>query len=379
MLGVSTCNFFDAFYSKLGLSSFDGTLDHVSSSSLSPYFKFSIPRSIEHFDHMVKMWQNYIMLKTSEQVIQVSNLQKTYPLPKQERKDGVVTFDAVKGISFDVLEGEIFGILGPNGAGKTTTLEIIEGLKQQSSGTVKVLGLDNIQDSLAIKRQIGVQLQSSEYLHLMTLSELLKLFAGLYKKEADVDTLLGFVNLESKKNSLVKDLSGGQKQRFTLASALVNQPKILFLDEPTTGLDPRARRDVWELIKKIRESGITIILTTHYMEEAEYLCDRVAIMDSGKILVINHPNKLIEDLSHTTQISFLTEQEIDEEIWKKIPSIEKVYSSYPKVILEIKNLDVIGDVVRLLEEQNISFSSFTVRTASLEDVYLDLTGKVFEI
>lgn len=328
---------------------------------------------------MVKMWQNYIMLKTSEQVIQVSNLQKTYPLPKQERKDGVVTFDAVKGISFDVLEGEIFGILGPNGAGKTTTLEIIEGLKQQSSGTVKVLGLDNIQDSLAIKRQIGVQLQSSEYLHLMTLSELLKLFAGLYEKEADVDTLLGFVNLESKKNSLVKDLSGGQKQRFTLASALVNQPKILFLDEPTTGLDPRARRDVWELIKKIRESGITIILTTHYMEEAEYLCDRVAIMDSGKILVINHPNKLIEDLSHTTQISFLTEQEIDEEIWKKIPSIEKVYSSYPKVILEIKNLDVIGDVVRLLEEQNISFSSFTVRTASLEDVYLDLTGKVFEI
>lgn len=312
-------------------------------------------------------------------VIEVTNLQKTYPLPKQERKQGLTSFDAVKGISFDVMDGEIFGILGPNGAGKTTTLEIIEGLKQQTTGTIKVLGLDNISQTAEIKKQIGVQLQSSEYLHLMTLSELLKLFAGLYEKEADVDTLLGFVNLEDKKNSLVKDLSGGQKQRFTLASSLVNQPKLLFLDEPTTGLDPRARRDVWELIKKIRESGITIVLTTHYMEEAEYLCDRVAILDSGNILVINQPNKLIEDLSHNTQISFLTDQQIDEAIWKKISSIEKVYSNYPKVILEIKNLDIIGDVVKLLREHGISFSSFTVRTASLEDVYLDLTGKVFEI
>ncbi len=312
------------------------------------------------------------------QVITVSNLRKVYPLPRQEWKNGVRSFEAVRGTSFAVAEGEIFGILGPNGAGKTTTLEIIEGLNMQTSGEVSVLGLDNISDTGKIKQQIGVQLQSSDYVPQMTLSELLKLFSGLYGKTADVDKLLGFVNLENKKHSLVKDLSGGQKQRFTLASALVNEPKVLFLDEPTTGLDPRARRDVWELIKKINESGITIVLTTHYMEEAEYLCDRVAIMDAGQILAINHPKTLIEDLSHTTQISFLTDVEIDENIWAEANQVEKVYSHYPKVILEIKSLDVVGDIVKLLRDKNISFSSFTVRTASLEDVYLDLTGKVFE-
>lgn len=311
-------------------------------------------------------------------VISVTNLHKTYPLPRRERKTGQAVFEAVKGTSFEVLEGEVFGILGPNGAGKTTTLEIIEGLNQQTSGTVKVFNLDNLKDTNIIKKQIGVQLQSSEYIPQMTLAELLNLFAGLYGQTANVDELLGFVSLETKKYALVKDLSGGQKQRFTVASALVNKPKILFLDEPTTGLDPRARRDVWELVRRINQSGITIVLTTHYMEEAEYLCDRVAIMDAGKILAINNPKQLIEDLSHTTQISFLTDAEIDEVIWKQIPAIEKVYSTHPKVILEIKTLDVVGEVVRLLRDQNIPFSSFTVRTASLEDVYLDLTGKVFE-
>lgn len=311
-------------------------------------------------------------------VIIVKDLKKSYPLPRKDRINGEVTFEAVKGTSFEVQTGEIFGILGPNGAGKTTTLEIIEGLTEQTSGTVQVLNLDNIKDSPAIKQQIGVQLQSSDYLPSMSLSELLQLFAGLYGKQADVSKLLGFVNLETKQHSLVKDLSGGQKQRFTLASALVNDPKILFLDEPTTGLDPRARRDVWELIRKINEQGITIVLTTHYMEEAEYLCDRVAIMDAGKILAINHPKKLIEDLSHTTQISFLTDQEIDQSIFSSISAVEKVYSNYPKVILEIKNLDIVGDVIKLLREKAVSFSSFTVKTASLEDVYLDLTGKVYE-
>ncbi len=311
-------------------------------------------------------------------VITVENLKKIYPLPRKDRTNGEVSFEAVKGTSFQVEQGEIFGILGPNGAGKTTTLEIIEGLTRQTSGKVSVLQLDNIKDSDKIKQQIGVQLQSSDYLPSMSLAELLNLFAGLYGRTVDVKKLLGFVNLESKQHSLVKDLSGGQKQRFTLASALVNDPKVLFLDEPTTGLDPRARRDVWELVRKVNEQGITIVLTTHYMEEAEYLCDRVAIMDAGKILAINNPKTLIEDLSHTTQISFLTEQELDQEMFKTISQIEKVYSSYPKVVLEIKDLDVIGDVVKLLRDKQVPFSSFTVRTASLEDVYLDLTGKVYE-
>jgi ABC-2 type transport system ATP-binding protein len=212
----------------------------------------------------------------------------------------------------------------------------------------------------------------------MSLAELLELFASIYGKPANVEELLGFVNLNEKKNALVKDLSGGQKQRFTLASALVNDPEILFLDEPTTGLDPRARRDVWELVRKINARGITIVLTTHYMEEAEYLCNRVAIMDAGQILAINDPHKLINDLSHTTQVSFLTDDEVTDATWQGIAGVEKMYSTKPKVIVEITNLEVISDIVKRLREKNINFSSFTVKTATLEDVYLDLTGKAFE-
>ncbi len=189
---------------------------------------------------------------------------------------------------------------------------------------------------------------------------------------------LGFVNLQEKQHALVKDLSGGQKQRFTLASALVNEPEILFLDEPTTGLDPRARRDVWKLVREINQRGITVVLTTHYMEEAEYLCDRVAIMDSGKILTINNPRKLIEDLSHTTQVSFFTDQEINQDFWQAVPAVDKVYSNHPKVIVEIKSLDSISQILETLKQRNIDFTGFTVKTATLEDVYLDLTGHSFE-
>lgn len=301
-------------------------------------------------------------------VIEVNQLQKTYKN----------NFQAVKGVSFSVELGEIFGILGPNGAGKTTTLEIIEGLKQQTSGSVVVLGLDNLKQTQEIKRRIGVQLQSSQYLDALSLGELLELFASLYGQKADVPELLGMVSLREKQNDLVKNLSGGQKQRFTLASALVNEPQILFLDEPTTGLDPHARREVWKLVRTINSRGITIVLTTHYMEEAEYLCNRVAIMDQGKILTINNPQTLIEDLSHTTQVSFFTDQEIAADFWQKLPEVDKVYSDRPKVILEVKSLDSISQILETLKRQNIEFSGFTVKTATLEDVYLGLTGHSFE-
>lgn len=303
-----------------------------------------------------------------QHVIEIKDLRKQYEQ----------SFEAVKGTSFSVEKGEIFGILGPNGAGKTTTLEIIEGLKKQTSGEVVVLGLNNKTKGEKIKKRIGVQLQSSEYMTLMSLSELLELFASFYGKKADVDKLLGFVNLIDKKNAQVKDLSGGQKQRFTLASSLVNDPEILFLDEPTTGLDPRARRDVWELVRKINSRGITIVLTTHYMEEAEYLCNRVAIMDSGQILAINNPQKLIQDLLHTTQVTFLSNDLINESTWQGIQGVEKMYNTAQKVILEINNLHVISEIVTRLQEKHITFSSFTVKTATLEDVYLDLTGKAYE-
>ena len=320
----------------------------------------------------------YAIILHMSHVIEVTELKKTYQLPRKDRKDGRGEFEAVKGVSFSVEQGEIFGILGPNGAGKTTTLEIIEGLKRQTAGSVVVLGLDNTKQAAQIKKRIGVQLQSSEYLNLLTLGELLELFSSFYGQKADVPQLLGFVNLQEKQHALVRDLSGGQKQRFTLASALVNEPQILFLDEPTTGLDPRARRDVWKLVRQINSRGITIVMTTHYMEEAEYLCDRVAIMDQGRILTINNPRTLIEDLAHTTQVSFFTDEEIPSDFWQQVTEVDKVYSDHPKVILEVKSLDSISKILATLKQHSIEFSGFTVKTATLEDVYLDLTGHSFE-
>lgn len=208
-------------------------------------------------------------------------------------------FEAVKGINFDVLEGEIFGLLGPNGAGKSTTLEIIETLRQKTSGQVRVGGFDLDKSPGEIKKIIGVQLQSSGYYPNLNLKELIQLFNGLYNRHADPMELLGMVNLQDKAQSKFKELSGGQKQRFSVATTLINQPKIIFLDEPTTGLDPQARRSLWELIKNIRSQGATVIITTHYMDEAEVLCDRVAIIDAGTIIALDTPERLIDQLVAT--------------------------------------------------------------------------------
>jgi ABC-2 type transport system ATP-binding protein len=221
----------------------------------------------------------------SKIIISVKDLHKQYG-----------DFKAVKGISFDVLEGEIFGLLGPNGAGKSTTLEIIETLRIKTSGTVTVDGF-NLDDSPnEIKKMIGVQLQTSGYYPGLTLVELITLFAGLYNEVVDPLALLDTVNLRDKAKAKFKELSGGQKQRFSIATTLINKPKIIFLDEPTTGLDPQARRNLWDLIRDIRNRGTTVIITTHYMDEAEVLCDRVAIIDSGKIISLNSPDKLIDEL-----------------------------------------------------------------------------------
>jgi ABC-2 type transport system ATP-binding protein len=218
-------------------------------------------------------------------IISVKNLQKKYG-----------DFEAVKGISFDVYEGEIFGLLGPNGAGKSTTLEIIETLRDKTSGQVLVNGLDLDKEPGEIKRIIGVQLQTSGFYPGLSLVDLIQLFSGLYNEPVDALELLHMVNLEDKAKARFKDLSGGQKQRFSIATTLINHPKIIFLDEPTTGLDPQARRNLWELIKTIRSKGTTVIITTHYMDEAEYLCDRIAIIDSGKIISMDTPDKLIDEL-----------------------------------------------------------------------------------
>src|SRR6478736_1641899 len=198
-------------------------------------------------------------------------------------------FEAVRGLSFDVYEGEIFGLLGPNGAGKSTTLEIIETLRDKTSGTVIVDGHDLDKAPNEIKKIIGVQLQTSGFYPNLNLIQLIDLFAGLYNKEVNAMELLDMVNLRDKSKSKVKELSGGQKQRFSIATTLINDPKIIFLDEPTTGLDPQARRNLWDLIREVRDRNTTVVLTTHYMDEAEELCDRVAIVDSGEIIAINTP------------------------------------------------------------------------------------------
>ncbi len=246
-------------------------------------------------------------------IISVKNLVKNYG-----------NFNAVKNISFDVYEGEIFGLLGPNGAGKSTTLEIMETLREKTSGEVFIDGLNLDREADRIKKIIGVQLQTSGYYPGLKLTELIELFCGLYNTHVDPYEMLRLVNLtiseedrqrlkdpklemeekkklldKDKSNAKYKELSGGQKQRFSIATTLINKPKIIFLDEPTTGLDPQARRNLWELVKNIQAQGTTVIITTHYMDEAEQLCDRIAIMDEGRIISLDSPDKMIDDLVST--------------------------------------------------------------------------------
>lgn len=227
-------------------------------------------------------------METKQAIIKVKNLVKNYD-----------DFKAVQGISFDVYQNEVFGLLGPNGAGKTTTLEIIETLRKKTSGSVIVDGYDVDKDATAIKSIIGVQLQAAGYYPNLNLIELLELFAGLYGVAVKPMDMLEKVNLQDKAKTRYKALSGGQKQRFSIATTLINSPKIIFLDEPTTGLDPQARRNLWDLIKEIRANRTTVVITTHYMDEAEQLCDRVSFVERGRIIALDSPEKLIDDLIKT--------------------------------------------------------------------------------
>ena len=218
-------------------------------------------------------------------IIEVHDLVKRY---------GAIT--AVDGISFGVEPGEVFGLLGPNGAGKTTTVEILEGLRRPDSGSVRVAGVDVASDPYGVKKRIGVQLQATAFYQRLSCAEVVTLFAACYERRVDPLALLREVDLADRAGTLNEQLSGGQRQRLSIAAALVNEPAVLFLDEPSTGLDPQARRHLWDLVRRIRERGTTIVLTTHYLDEAEILCDRVAIMDRGKILRLDPPRALIEAL-----------------------------------------------------------------------------------
>ncbi|MCL5410889.1 MAG: ABC transporter ATP-binding protein [Patescibacteria group bacterium] len=300
-----------------------------------------------------------------KEIIKVNKLVKKYG-----------TLTAVDGISFSVKEGEIFGLLGENGAGKTTTLEIIEGLRKANSGSITVLGEEITRGySDSIKSSIGVQLQSSAYYSFLSLREILELFGGFYPKSISAKELLSMVGLENKSESLVKSLSGGQKQRFSIVASLVNDPKVVFLDEPTTGLDPLARRNLWDLIMAIKEKGKTIILTTHYMEEAEILCDRIAIMEKGKILTLGQTHKLIENAKSPFKINFYVKK-INESVVEKLGKLGKIQNLLGKSnhfemeISSQNNLNAAITIVQKLEPESLA-----VGRATLEDLFIELTGK----
>lgn len=304
-------------------------------------------------------------------VIEVRNLIKRFPLPS-----GRGDLLAVNDVTFSVGQGEIFGLLGPNGAGKTTTLEIIEGLQEPTSGETFVKGINTHKELAKAKELMGIQLQSSSYYEYLQLQEILALFGSFYKRALEPMKLLELVELTEKRKALIKHLSGGQQQRFSLCAALVNDPEIVFLDEPTTGLDPQARRHLWEVIRNISAKGKTIILTTHYMEEAEYLCGRVGIMDEGKIKALDTPKSLIRQLKSSAHIQFTAENHPDLESLKALSGVLDVKHDGAVFRLDVTvGNAVLPSLYKWADQHNVFMQDLEVISANLENVFLSLTGK----
>ncbi|MDA8189540.1 MAG: ABC transporter ATP-binding protein [Dehalococcoidales bacterium] len=283
---------------------------------------------------------------------------------------------AVDGISFTVERGEVFGLLGPNGAGKTTTVEVIEGLRKLDDGTVRVLDTDVVRNSKEIKQRIGIQLQTSSLFESLTAREVLDLFGSFYRKKLPADELISLLNLQEKRNSLVKNLSGGQQQRLSVALALVNDPEVVFLDEPTTGLDPQARRALWEVIEHLKRRDRAILLTTHQMEEAERLCDRVAIIDHGHILAMGKPRDLVKSNFEEVAIEFEADGRIDLGSLKGLEGVSNIREEEGVVTVYTKEAQ--GTLAVLLSSAakgEWQMDNMRVRVATLEDVFLKLTGR----
>ena len=297
-------------------------------------------------------------------VIQVAGLRKTY--------GSTVAIDSV---SFDVNDGEIFGLIGPNGAGKTTTMECIEGIRSPDRGSISVLGLDPIRDVYALQQRIGVQLQQAQLQKRIKVWEAVDLWASLYgKKATDAEHLLAQLGLTDKRNAWFMNLSGGQKQRLFIALALINDPELVFLDELTTGLDPQARRAIWELVRGIRERGKTVFLTTHLMEEAERLCDRVAIIEHGRIIEIDTPEKLVARHCPERTVVLSTEHAGAEEFFQKIRGVDEVTRADSRFTIRGSGEDLVTEVIHCLSENQIRVSDFRTILPNLEDVFLKLTG-----
>ena len=285
---------------------------------------------------------------------------------------------AVNDVSFAVKQGEIFGVLGPNGAGKTTTLEIIEGIRTPDSGTATLAGLDIRRQKRAIQRIIGVQLQATALFPELTLLETLHFFSSLYPKSMDPRHLLSEVRLEEKTRDHPQNLSGGQRQRLALALALVNDPKVIFLDEPTAGLDPQSRRMLWDIVLKLREQGKTILITTHYMDEAQTLCDRIAIMDGGKIIALDTSAGLINRLGAQATIGCRLDGRATSSEIGELPGVTGVRHANERFMIYTTTMQPTLEALLIYAAQrSIPMTDLQVRTPTLEDVFLDLTGRAF--
>jgi ABC-2 type transport system ATP-binding protein len=298
-------------------------------------------------------------------VIQVSGIRKTY--------GSIVALDEV---SFEVNEGEIFGLIGPNGAGKTTTMECIEGLRTPDRGVISVLGLNPFRDVYKLQDRIGVQLQQAQLQKRIKVWEAVDLWASLYqKKKIDGERLLEQLGLIDKRNAWFMTLSGGQKQRLFIALALINDPEVVFLDELTTGLDPQARRAIWDLVRGIRERGKTVFLTTHLMEEAERLCDRVAIIEHGRIIDIDRPESLVNRHCPERTVVLAADDPNAEQRFRAIPGVEAVLCSDSQFTIRGRGDDLVSEVIHCLSENHIRVTDFRTVLPNLEDVFLKLTGR----
>ena len=297
-------------------------------------------------------------------VIEVKNLHKSY---------GRVI--AVEAVSFEVYKGEIFGLVGPNGAGKTTSVECIEGLRRPDGGELRVLGLDPGRDGYALRERIGVQLQESALQNRIRVWEALDLFASLGVRSVPWEPLLNQLGLAEKRNSPFAKLSGGQKQRLYIALALVNDPEVVFLDELTTGLDPQARRVMWDLVRQVRDRGKTVVLTTHFMEEAERLCDRVAVMDHGRIVALDTPEKLIQGIGAENRVVFVLAEPADLTGLRDLKDVSRAEQSGDRVIVYGRSDQIVVEVVKFLSANRIRFRDLRTEQPTMDDVFLSLTGR----
>ncbi|MCG8608318.1 ATP-binding cassette domain-containing protein [bacterium] len=305
------------------------------------------------------------MNSNNRPTVEVTNVSKSYGSLK-----------AVVDLSFRAYAGEIFGLLGPNGAGKTTTLEMIEGLRKPDAGALHIDGHDVQTDLKAVTEVIGVQLQSTSIYNRIKVGEALKLFGGYYKKRRSADELLKLVALEDKRNTYHQKLSGGQQQRFAIALALVNDPRVVFLDEPTTGLDPQARRNLWDIIDQMKSDDKTVILTTHYMEEAERLCDRIAIIDRGHKIAEGSPADLIAKLGVDSCLEFNMDGALTIDDLQQLPSVTKAISKTDDVELFSKSpYQTLLALTELTKSKNTEIADLHIRRPTLEDLFLELTGR----